>query len=195
MRLAIARHYFKKAKSAKFILTRIWWKRVVAPPRIPRGLEVLVVSPGGVGTTFLIEHIGRFRVTNNVHDNDGLKHLPTPPRELRYRPDLRVVFLTGDADQIYASLKRRGYIDQQGAKLGSALSVVLRGGLQRITLVRAIRRQYRRWTKRQDNKVLVLKYNDIWERIDDIANFIGVNAGEFRERFPVRRARITTPNL
>ena len=42
-------------------------------------IEVLIVSAGGVGTSFLAEAISKFKNTNQFEDEDGYKHLPFPP--------------------------------------------------------------------------------------------------------------------
>jgi hypothetical protein len=47
---------------------------------VPSTARLLVISPGGVGTSFLMQHLRRLavrsgKILNNMHDTDGLKHM------------------------------------------------------------------------------------------------------------------------
>ncbi|MXO70324.1 hypothetical protein [Alteraurantiacibacter buctensis] len=68
---------------------------------------VWIISPGGVATTMLIEHVSRYVPTNERHDKDGLKHWPAPPARRLDQADSRVLFVKGEAVTIAASIARR----------------------------------------------------------------------------------------
>ena len=46
---------------------------------IDKDIEVCVISAGGVGTTFLMEFLSKYKKLNNPYDYDDIKHLPLPP--------------------------------------------------------------------------------------------------------------------
>ncbi len=156
------------------------------------GLDVLVVSPGGVATTFLINYIGIYKNVNNIDDNDGLKHLPRPPINLE-NINLKVIFITGEPDEVYASIKRRGWLKEQGAKLGSVMSVLLWGRPQKYFFKRAVIAQEKHWRKSNLKGLLILDYNQIWDSIETISQFMGVNTDDFVNNFPSKKPRKSRP--
>jgi len=101
----------------QYAIFKAYWHSAVRAARIPGDLELIIVSPGGVGTTFLIRHLSKFRKTNCPYDSDGLKHRVVPPKKLG-ELDVRVIFVDGQNEDIYYSLKRRCWLEMQSAKLG-----------------------------------------------------------------------------
>jgi hypothetical protein len=81
--------------------------------------KVLIVSPGGMGCTFVLRAIAQCGfITNARKDEDGLKH-HFDPRDARYRcfnPD-RVVYVWNNPLLAIMSLHRRGWLDVQHDKL------------------------------------------------------------------------------
>lgn len=150
------------------------------------GLDRLIISPGGVATTLLIDHVQRFSRINDRDDADWLKHLPYLPRRLR---GARIVFVTGVPEEIYHSLRRRNYIWIQAAKLGCPLCQFTWGNLQRVLLIRAIKRQIKRFTNVKTSPVLIVDYNEIWDRKIEIATHLCIDTHEFCSNFPPRRER------
>ena len=84
-------------------------------------LDVLIVSPGGVATTFLLRYVSKFMKTNDINDADGLKHI-IPAADFKFRKNLKVIYLTGDLPDIEQSLVKRGWLFEQYIKLGGNLS-------------------------------------------------------------------------
>ena len=148
----------------------------------PGALDLLVVSPGGVATTSLIRHLNDYLRVNWSDDSDGLKHLPRPPAQAP--PTL---FIHGDPALVRASLSRRGWIDFQAAKLGSPMTVLLHGAARDRAFEGAVARQRRRWEAAP--RVLMLGYDEIWDRSAEIADFAGITDPEFLRRFPPRKPR------
>lgn len=72
-----------------------------------KNIEVLIVSAGGVGTTFLMEEIGKYKTTNCSSNTDGYKHLPIPP--ISFNRNLKVVYVFGNPIWASISLFRRKY--------------------------------------------------------------------------------------
>ncbi len=153
-----------------------------------RNLEVLVVSPGGVATTFLLNYLNGFVSVNDPHDGDGLKHLPGLPL-MREGEGVKVLFISGDPNDVYASIKRRGWVEVQGAKLGSLMTVVLRGGFQKYMFIRSVKAQERRWRQCGVRDLLFIDYDEIWENVEKIGKFIGIDDEGFVKNFPPKRPR------
>jgi hypothetical protein len=158
--------------------------------RLPdRDLDVLVVSPGGVATTALMEYLALFLKINSPHDLDGYKHLPAPPTWF-VSSKTRVILLTGTETEIVSSLRRRGFLRIQAIKLGYFLGAVTSGRLQSFLIGKAIRNQYLRWINGAErSRLLVMSYNDIWDRSQDIAKFLEINQELFLKTFPARKTR------
>lgn len=166
VRMSVKRHYFDYSP--------------------PQDTDFWVVSPGGVATTMLIEHLARYGSTNRPDDSDGLKHRPRPP--LRSIPTCKVVVVTGEASEVVASLERRQYDFAQAAKLGVLPHRLLFGKCRRAGLIRAIQDQSSAWSN-AEGEVLVLSYADIWAQVDTLSAFLEIDSTEFSVNFPVRRSR------
>lgn len=164
--------------------------RRIAPRFVRQSYDVVICSPGGVGTTFLMRHISKFRKTNDYFDEDSLKHLPTPPLFLRKNP--KMIFISGNSEQAMQSIIRRGWLSIQGAKLG-CIRCALSGDTEksRAAYIKAVHRQKENYEALQD-KVLFLDFEDIWSRKEDVAHFLGIEEAEFLSDFPERRERKTS---
>jgi len=86
--------------------------------------RVLVISPGGMGCTFTLEVLRRAQIeTNDPYDADGLKHHwnPRDPRYQIFAP-AKTVYVWNDPLAALLSISRRGWLDDQAAKLGTKAS-------------------------------------------------------------------------
>ena len=166
--------------------------RILQPKNLP---PVVVVSPGGVATTSLLTHLRKFIHCNDPDDLDDLKHLPFPISYRNARRQTKFIFITGNTEQIVASLKRRGWIANQGAKLGSPAAVVFKGRRAERALKNAIDKQKHRWTlaslSPSSPDILVIEFEDLWMRISELQNFVNIESDEFAQTFPARKARAT----
>ncbi|MEQ8324230.1 MAG: hypothetical protein RIE58_03335 [Vicingaceae bacterium] len=164
---------------------------------LPKSIEVIICSGGGVGTTFFIEEIKRYKSTNDPHDLDGLKHLPLPPISLN--KNLKAIFVLGDPLIACASLFRRDFHSQQ--------SVVMNRFLLRKRLISAsmnlehyaqekfdgllFDRQLMNWkTRPTAYDILFVKYEKIHDNLKVIQEFLGL-PDEFVVKFPKKIDRRT----
>lgn len=168
------------------------WKLIRPRLNAKQALDIVVVSPGGVGTTFLMEHLAKYKRLNGTYGGDWLKHMPRPPRLDREADNVKFIFVYGDPDDIEASLRNRGWLNRQGAKLGSVSAVLLTGAAKSDAFKRAVRKQIRNWTKPLSAPVLQIQYAEIWSRLDEIAEFVGVADTDFIDTFPERKPRTST---
>ncbi len=149
---------------------------------------VLVISPGGVGTTFLMHHIRRFKSTNHFGDDDHLKHLPRPPRAFPGNA-VAVLFVSGDAGEISKSLERRGYLDHHCCKLGCVAGLLAKGDAKHRHFARAVDAQKRSWSEAGLPHLLFVDYDEIWSRKEEIAAFLEIEDPAFVDEFPERKQR------
>lgn len=151
-----------------------------------------MVSHGGVGTTFLIEHLQKFRSTNCAYDRDGLKHLPYPPVWLESGKP--VVYVYGDPVEAVLSLFRRDYALVQAGKNGmlfegrslGSLEDYVKHGKDSLGLTK----HFLAWKGRKEEGGggLLLGYADIWNRIEELRHLLDLPA-RFVEEFPAQRRR------
>ena len=153
------------------------------PPLEPQCPPVLIVSPGGVASTALMEHIARFVSTNSPGDRDGLKHTIRPPSDVQ-----KAILVTGNPREVAASLRRRGYLGIHSAKMGSPIGVLLRGDAQQEHFESLVKRQQLNFS--QDTRhCLVLDYREAFESCRQVAEFLGLPVRKFCSSYPERRDR------
>ena len=158
-------------------------RQLILSGNLPVRLDVLVVGPGGSGSTELIEHISKYYFCNSPADSDGLKHLPTPPS---LKVAEKILFVHSEVEDIKNSLSRRGTLLIQLVKLWppglplkfkDRISLKYLAGLQATT-----------FEKDSRFETLFVHYNDLFESGQRISEFLG-NKDGFVETFPKRRSR------
>lgn len=181
----------KPARRLRFIKKSI--RRKFKPYPALDDLEFLVVSPGGVGTTFLMKYLAGMLDINDPEDADHLKHWHKPPSGQALADAPRMLFVTGDPDVIVASIARRGWLRHQSAKLGSFTGTVFSGHLQRKVFRKAVEAQIAAWTACTSDKLLIVAYDELWDRAGDIARHAGLDPETFVASFPPRKERKSVP--
>lgn len=149
---------------------------------LPRQTEVVVVSFGGVGTSFLLEYLGRHMRTNAAHDEDGFKHSPLPP--ISMNPDLRFVYLHGDPRVAVVSLFNRCFHHDQSIKMqcwrrgalgpiprDMTLEQYVADGIDRLYL----RDHFLNWYERYPaGPTMFLRYETLFDHLDALFDFLGM---------------------
>ena len=159
-------------------------RRILNLPHQLRLPPVIVVSPGGVATTALLKHLSKWVQANSFCDEDGLKHLPRPPWGKS-----RILYLTGNSEDIRASISRRHWTRRQSAKLGSLRGVLGGSETQLVEFKRAVWKQEQAFRKENQGRVKVIHYDSLWEQIPDIARFFGIEDPLFVATFPAKDGR------
>lgn len=167
---------------------------------LPSGIEVLVASAGGVGTTMLLRHIGRFRKTNHPSDHDGLKHIPIPPTDVG--ATAKYIYVFGDPIDSVISLFRRNYQSQQSRKLQrfqASKSIIGSGttlhsyAKQRVNRL-PIKLHFQNWHSFYiAGPTLFVRYETMHDNVEAIASFVGL-PGSFVDDFPVNQPRQSSFN-
>ena len=165
----------------RLALSRSIWK--LGPRRLDKPPSVLVISPGGVASTLVIQQVARHVDVNSASDRDGLKHLPRRPNN-----SVRALLITGDASAVTASLSRRGYLGIHCSKLGNPLGVLAPLRIQEAIFRREILQQ-RKSFSRSRHPTLVIEYDELWDDIGRIASFLSLEDTSFCEDFPAKTKR------
>lgn len=164
---------------------------LILNPRV----EVLIVSYGGVGTTFLAKSISKYKTTNCPINSDGYKHLPIPPIILNKKT--RIIFVFGDPVLATISLFKRGFHSWQSVLLQKYYSrkflIPKESRIEDYSNMKEdgfqFERQFFNWhSKYLATPTLFINYNDIFDNLDIIATFLNLPK-EFVETFPAKRKR------
>ena len=166
---------------------------------VSRELETLVVSHGGVGTTFIMEFIEQFRTVNCPYDRDGLKHLPLQP--LSRNPNLKVLYVFGDPVEAAASLFRRGYQSTQSANLARINFVGPRKITSETTIAQYaskgqddlhLNQHFDHWLEnRLGYSTLFIDYRSIWANLETLFDFLEIPSKNIGS-FPAQKPRNTS---
>ncbi len=162
---------------------------------LPREMELLVCSCGGVGTTFLIDFLAQYKTCNDRDDRDGFKHLDKPPPTRN--PDLRAIYVFGNPIDAVYSLFRRDFHHEQSYKLLEQYRdldpVPLEMPLERYAAEGIDRFQFENhflnWSERNcQYPVLFVRYEKIWDHVEELLEFAGIPA-EAKAAFPEKKER------
>lgn len=163
---------------------------------VNKDIEILINSPGGVGTTFLIEHFGEFAKTNNPYDEDELKHPGLPL--LSRNKDLKRVFFYGDIRLAVVSLFKRGYHNYQSYKLQQMLCKKVECVPAKMTLKEYLKSEKdlfmfaEQFANFHDKYIffdtLFVKYEAVHDYVEKIVDFLGLPS-EAINSFPEKKTR------
>jgi len=159
--------------------------------------ELIVVSFGGVGTTFLIEFLANYFKLNHPNDHDGLKHTHLPP--ISINKALKVLYIYGDPREAIISLFRRGYHSMHSKKMMRfipntkaipedwSLSDYLNSGKDRFGFENHFNNWYHKY---QVYNTAYIKYDYLWEQsnLKRLFDFLGLPYSQI-SRFPKRLPR------
>jgi hypothetical protein len=160
-------------------------------------VEVLIVSAGGVGTTFLMKEIGKYKTINNFSNADGFKHLPIPP--ISFKKNIKVIYVFGNPIEACMSLFRRQFHHTQSYKMQQYLpkqyNVAIETSIEEYAAAGKdgffFRRHFEHWN---DTYVvyptLFLKYETLFENLGDIADFLELPES-FEAEFPKKKERVS----
>ncbi len=158
-------------------------------------IEVLVVSAGGVGTTFLLREFAKYKTVNDPDNRDGFKHLPLPP--FSRNENLKVIYIFGNPLTATVSLFRRKYQHTQSIKMQQyaapeflipyemTLSDYTAQGKNGLPF----RRHFENWkTHFARHEILFLRYETLFENLEIIREFLNLPT-EFLINFPSKKLR------
>lgn len=163
---------------------------------IPKDIEVVVASYGGVGTTFFLDFISQFKKTNHPQDDDKIKHLGMPP--VSFNKDVRFVYIYGNPVEAVPSLFGRGMANFQSKKLQRDQKIInepipLDTTLEEYALAGVDKFQFRRhfynWYRDYlVHPTLFIRYEKIWDHKEEIFKFLDLPMSEI-DNFPAKKQR------
>ena len=175
--------------------TQINTKKKLHSLIVPKEIDVLICSTGGVGTTFLMKHISNYKVTNKSNDKDMFKHLVFPP--LSYNQNIKYVYIFGNPIESVISLFARNFQHWQSFKLlnfnNSVKSIGNNTTLEEYSSERTDRflfsEQFNKWlTLSKFYPTLFLKYEKIWKNLEVLYDFLEIPLEEIKS-FPEQKIR------
>lgn len=163
---------------------------------LPKQIEVVVASFGGVGTTFLLSFLNQYRQTNHPDDLDGFKHSSLPPLSLN--SNVRFVYVYGDPQLAAISLFRRKYQYPQSTKLQKwirnrpspisgeiTLKDYVASGIDKFYF----REHFYNWYEKYlVHPTLFIRYEKLFENVQALTDFLDLPS-ESRHAFPQKKSR------
>ncbi|MEN0045801.1 MAG: hypothetical protein AAF806_01945 [Bacteroidota bacterium] len=158
-------------------------------------IEVLLVSAGGVGTTFLMDAISKYRITNCTSNTDQYKHSPIPP--IRFFRSPKAIYVFGDPVLAVISLFRRSYHHVQSKRhnkyinpelvLPKEMTIDEYADLEQDAL--NLQYHFNNWyTNYRIYDTLFVHYNAIHDSLEVIRHFLSLPES-FIHNFPEKKMR------
>lgn len=162
---------------------------------IPKNIEILISSTGGVGTTFLMFHINKYKKINNPNDRDQFKHIIFPP--LSHNKNIKYVYIFGNPIDSVISLFGRNFHYYHSSKIvrfkntvkpipqDKTLEEYASEGIDRFLFYE----QFNNWlTLSKFYPTLFLRYEKIWENLETLYDFLEIPREEIVS-FPEKKER------
>ena len=165
--------------------------------KIDKNIEILIVSAGGVGTTFLMNFIMEFKSINHRYDYDDLKHNSLPP--ISKNKNLKIIYVFGNPIDATISLFRRNFQSTQSIKLNknyifknhikaeTKLSDYSKSQIDCFHFENHFNNYYEKFLVYD---TLFLKYEKIHENIEEILDFCEIERKSIK-KFPKRKKRFS----
>lgn len=168
---------------------------------IPREIDVLISSYGGVGTTFFISFVSKYKKTL-AYEEAYFKHIPLPP--LSKNNNLKVIYIFGNPQNACISLFRRNYQNGHSTNYSNyfktrkepipkeeSLIEYLTKGIDKFRF----EKHFLNWSKTHYSKyeILFLKYETLHEHIDVVFDYLELPSSLISE-FPKKIRRKSNLN-
>jgi|GEM_PF-600208 len=167
---------------------------------LPNKIDIVVVSYGGVGTSFLLDFLAQYKTTNSSRDIDGFKHSPLPP--ISFNRNVKFVYVYGNPQMAAASLFLRNYAIPHSIKLqrwidkntssipnGMTLQEYASLGVDRFHFENHFFNWYDKYLP--CIPTLFVRYETIFDNIEHILEFVGIPKSGIN-RFPEKKKRAST---
>ena len=173
--------------------------RIVSPQ-----IQAVIVSPGGCGTTTLMNFLSVHCRINDAGDSDGLKHFPGPLLPLN--PSCRFLYVYGDPVDACISLFRRGFASPQSRRLnrrlaGAPSTIGLEETIETYAAIGVDRiglaAHFQAWfASPRPYPVAFVHYDSLWTSLPGVLEYLQLPAGiaaAFPERFERHGSRHLAP--
>ncbi len=162
-----------------------------------KDIEFIVCSPGGAGTSMLIEFLSKYYKTNHPHNGDRLKHIVRP--YLKRFKDVKVIYIIGNPIETTLSLLNRGFFKPHYSIHGQ-FKALPKGKLTLESIVNSdadylnLNKLYANWLnpKFHHNKCLVIDFDHLWNNLDVLLDFCQLK--DEKKNFPPKKERSSKIN-
>ena len=157
-------------------------------------LDCIINHPGGCGGVTLSKHINQFQYTNYHIEKEygyqkAIAHLIKPP-SVFYKKKIKVIILKRDLNEIYNSLKKRGFLRNSLVWYGDLLPFRFFNNDEKKLkekFIGYLEKFYENWEKYPDSLKIVINYPNIFQSTDDqnsLKLFLNIKDQKFIENFP-----------
>lgn len=168
---------------------------------IPKNIDIIVASYGGVGTTFLVEFLSKFKNINRADDSDGIKHSILPP--ISRDKKMKFLYIYGDPQLAAISLFRRNFHHVHSTKILGFANKRIRPIPRNMTLDDyanngvdkfLFREHFYNWySKYLVHPTFFIKYDKLHENIEALFEFLEIPK-EYINDFPKFKKRSSSIN-
>lgn len=157
--------------------------------------DTIVCSYGGVGTSFLISFVEKYKAVNSRRDRDRIKHLDRPPIVLN--KNFKAVYVLGNPFDAVISLFRRNMHHRQSKKLlanypnltpvepSCTFQEYVEHGVDKFKL----NEHFQNWkTAKVNYPIMLIKYESIWKHLPELLDYLEISLSEI-EHFPKEKQR------
>ena len=139
---------------------------------IPEKVDCLIISPGACGSTNLIIHLDKYCKSNLYFERKykifALGHLYKPPPSF-FKKKIKIILLKRNVNQIYKSMKSRGFIRNALNTYGDLFPFLYINVLKseknlKEKFIRNVKKFYTNWKIYPKNKILIIDYNKLIHR-------------------------------
>ena len=157
--------------------------------------DFLVVSAGGCGSVNLIRYLENFGKSNLYFEKKykifGLGHIYKPSNFL-FKNKVKIIIIKRDFEEIYNSMKTRGFIRNALNIFGDTLPFVYMNIFKSKKKLKKkylsyLKKFYLNWKKYPKELTLELNYPQLYENLDSrekIKNFLSIKNDTFLNNFP-----------
>jgi hypothetical protein len=162
---------------------------------IPEKIDCLVISPGGCGSTNLIKYLNLYCKSNLYFEKKynifALGHLYKPPPSF-FKNKVKIILLKRNINQIYKSMKSRGFIRNALNTYGDMLPFLYINFFKnemklKKKFIRNLKNFYSNWKIYPKNQILTINYDNLYSKSSEknrIYNFLNLNNKKFLLKFP-----------
>ena len=158
--------------------------------------DFLVVSPGGCGSVNLIKYLENFGKSNLYFEKKynifGLGHIYKPSNFL-FKNKIKIIIIKRDFEEIYRSMKSRGFIRNALNMLGDTLPFVYMNILKDKKKLKKkyliyLKKFYSNWNNYDKSLILEVNYPQLYTDLDfrkNLKKFLSIKNDNFLKNFPI----------
>lgn len=161
----------------------LYFVKELCPGLAPVPFSALISSFGGTGSTALMEYAQQYIAINSPHNQDGYKHLLSPPK---HGTNLdKAVLVIGDPRNATISLFKRGFARTHCQRLNPLIGYLtparvfysldnyLLNGKDLFGFEACLSNWLKQANKR-NYPIMIIKYESLWHNLPELLEFINI---------------------